>query len=106
MYDIQSTIDIIAKQYCFDEQSYPVLNGADESSIHKFALRHLLLHMQKSAGKIATALEAEDHGAEIDTALLKEGLAKMHLNTLRMAELLHMSGVELNAMAEGYTKPR
>ena len=106
MHDIQSTIDIIAKQYFFDEQAYPLLRGADQSSIYTFALRHLLLHMQKSLGKIATALEAEDHGQDMNVQLLTEGLAKMHLNTLRMAELLSVKGETLNQMAINYTKPR
>lgn len=92
---LQPMIDLIARTYPFDGTVYPSLAQASPSDIRAFAVRHSVLHMSKSLGKIAAFAEEEDHGGVGDVALLREATVKMLINTLRLAEVLGMTAEDI-----------
>ena len=104
--NLDSLIKYIALHFQFNEKKYPELKGATEEEILRFAIRHSALHFSKTAGKIATSSEGIDHGGRLDAEELKSNTAKSLINTLRLAELLGMSGSELvKLVRENIEKP-
>ena len=91
-------IALIRKHFVFDEENYPELLGKSENERLAFALRHVAIHCAKTTGKIATVSEAADHGEAIDAAGLKTDCGKMLINTLRLADLVGLSGNDLEAI--------
>lgn len=89
--DIDKLIQFIAKHFKFDAATYPELQGKNESEILAFAIRHSALHFAKTAGKVVAVSEDADHGNSLDIEELKANVPKALINTLRLAELLHMS---------------
>lgn len=82
---IHEAAHLLLSVYPFDAEHYPELAHADQAGIDRFALRHIFLHLSKSLGKIATHLEALDHGDPGNVALLEEGMVKLQLNLLQLA---------------------
>jgi hypothetical protein len=93
--EIEELIDYIAKNFEFNSEKYPELRNVSKKERLRFAIRHSSLHFAKTAGKIAASSEGTDHGDTLDIQNLKVNTAKSLINTLRLAELLGMSGVEL-----------
>lgn len=93
--DIDALIRFIAKHFTFDERSYPELAGASEEKRLLFALNHSALHFSKTAGKISAAVERAEHGKEIDVNELRENVPKALINTLRLAELVGMTEMDI-----------
>lgn len=103
--DLDTLIAYIAEHFTFDEETYPELRGASEEERLAFAIRHSALHMSKTAGKIAAVSEDVDHGRELDMESLRENTMKSLINTLRLAELVGMSGNDLvQAIEKKYKK--
>ena len=91
-------IALIRKHFVFDETNYPELAGRGEGERLAFALRHVAIHCAKTTGKIATVSEAADHGEVVDTEGLKLDCAKALINTLRLADLVGLSGKDLEGI--------
>ena len=104
--NLQEIIDKIVVHYSFTAENYPELAGKSEDEIKKFAVRHGVLHMAKSLGKMAEFAEAQDHGDAADERLLEEGTVKMLINVLRLAELEGLKADELLGLVDGYLKPK
>lgn len=51
--------------------------------------------MIKSIGRLAGECEQHDHGEQLDDRALKEGVVKIFINTLKLAEELGISAGEL-----------
>ncbi len=101
--DIDVLIEFIAKHFQFDAATYPELEGKSADEVLAFAVRHSALHFAKTAGKIVAVSEDADHGNAIDLVELKNNIPKALINTLRLAELLHMSEKEIvGAIEEKY----
>ncbi len=98
--ELEKLIQLIASRFVFDEKAYPEFQGANDEDRLKFALRHSALHFSKTAGKIAAVIEDVDHGEKMDFEILKIQTVKSLINTLRLAELLNMSGNELIRLIE------
>ncbi len=45
----------------FDPKTYAGLEGKSDEEVRAFAVKHVLLHVQKSAGHLAGLLEVLDH---------------------------------------------
>ncbi len=68
----------------FDETYFEINEGFEK-------LRHTLLHLMKTTGKIATYCEAKEHGKEPDTSqLLNEAIPDLLIYTLQMANLYNI----------------
>ena len=89
----------IAAHYRFEPSIYPALQGMTEAHAMEFALKHLLLHMQKNAGVVAAHLEGYDHSAAAsdvnDLGHLREAAVKMFIDVIKLADVLDMSAGEL-----------
>ena len=98
--ELNEVIRLIAEKYPFNEEKYPELKNANKKEVLKFAIRHSALHFSKTTGKISAISEDADHGEEINIDELKKQSAKSLINTLRIAELLNMSGEDLIKLIE------
>jgi hypothetical protein len=87
----------VAESWLFDTQTYPGsrLDELSEQERYTFAIRHVLLHMQKSAGYVATAIERAEHGENLDMSLVGEAARKSFRNALRLAALIGLTEAEL-----------
>ena len=99
-HEIEELMDYIAKNFEFNSRKYPELSKASGEEGLRFAIRHSSLHFAKTAGKISASSEGADHGDPLDIKSLKVNTAKSLINTLRLAELLGMSGVELVSLVK------
>ena len=88
--DIDRLIQFVAKHFIFDNKTYPELANASDEKRLFFAIRHSALHLAKTSGKIATVVEAVDHGKEIDMAQLKIDIPKALITVLRLVEVIGM----------------
>lgn len=70
------------------------MKGVDKKA---FALSHSVHHMQKSVGKLAAECERYDHGGKLDDAAIKEGVVKMFINSVKLAEEMGINAEELAA---------
>ncbi len=95
MSDLQHMIDAIAEKYTFTAEHYPDLAAKSKQEVFLFAVRHNVLHMGKSLGKISAFSEDTDHGEGGDRAHLEEATVKMLINTLRLAELQGLTAKKL-----------
>lgn len=101
--EIDTLIQFIAEHFVFDGAAYPEIKGADEQRRLAFAIRHVALHLSKSAGAVSAVSEAADHGAEIDVAEIKKNIPKSLISTLRLASLVGMTEQEIiQAIEEKY----
>lgn len=101
--EIDKVMEFIAKHFVFDENAYPELKGKSEEEKLKFAVRHCALHFSKTAGKVVAVSESVDHGNDINLDSLREDVPKAFINTLRLAELVGMSGEDIvKAVEEKY----
>jgi hypothetical protein len=89
-------VNAVRLRHVFDEKSYPTLEGvSSESKKRVFALQHGLLHVQKRAGAIASALEAYDHSGRLDVDSVRVATAKLLVDTFKLAEEAGMTPHEL-----------
>ena len=93
--DLVSLMIFIGDRYTFTGEQYPELRESTENHKRAFGVRHSLLHMNKVTGVIATEVERAEHGGEMDSEKLKVAVAKMLINTIKLAEELGMSPAEL-----------
>ena len=103
MQQLDELMVFIAKHFPFVEEKYPELTGKNEQEQLRFALRHLALHMSKTAGKVAASSEGMDHGDDVNMQELRLNAAKGLVIFLRLAELIGMMGEDLvKAMEEQF----
>ncbi|PJE64868.1 MAG: hypothetical protein COU90_01220 [Candidatus Ryanbacteria bacterium CG10_big_fil_rev_8_21_14_0_10_43_42] len=89
--DIDRIIKFTAKHFVFDEKTYPELVNNSNKQRLIFAIRHSVLHLAKTSGKVASISEAVDHGKEVDMAQLRADISKALIAVLRLAEVIGMS---------------
>ena len=94
--ELDKLIRFIGKNFAIDDKKYPDLKDQyDVQAVFKFALRHVVLHMAKATGMVATASERFDHGKEFDVEVIKDEATSNIINGLKLAELFKISGAEL-----------
>jgi hypothetical protein len=81
--------DRVAEAWPFAESHYPALEG------FAAAVRHVVLHFAKDTGRLAAAIEREDHGEAFDRALMRRPARNALVNALRLCSLLGLHPAEL-----------
>lgn len=95
MHNLSEALNEIALAYPFTEKEYPELATYSKGQQKKFAIKHSILHIAKSLGKLATVSEHIDHGSELNRHSLQEATIKILVNTLRIAELQKLQEAEI-----------
>jgi len=89
-------MNLIAARFVFNQTSYPKLNQSiSEEEKLLFVINHSILHMAKSQGRLATVVEACDHGKKLNDCTLHKLTGEMFIHTLRLAEEAGMTAQEL-----------
>src|SRR3989338_1574979 len=83
--------ELVGKTWEFDAKTYPELATLSGEERDRFVLNHVLLHLLKSMGKIATALEAAEHGKPFDQKMVQEVAWKLLVNALQVANISNMT---------------
>lgn len=104
--DISQLMEYISKRYTFTGDHYPALQGATAEQTLDFAIKHSALHMGKTLGKIFTECERYDHTGELDLRVIEEGIIKMLINTLKLAQELGLSGEYLGECVPKHMKSK
>lgn len=94
---IDGEVDRIAGAWPFDVVHYPGLETVPPRDRLAASLRHILLHLVKDAGRMAAAIEREDHGELVDLELLRRPVRNALVNALRLCQLLGLRPSELLA---------
>ncbi len=103
MQQLDVLMGFVAKHFPFIEEKYPELRGKDEQEQLVFALRHLALHISKTAGKIAASSEDVDHGNGVNVQELRVNATKGIVTLLRLADVIGLKGEDLvKAMEEQF----
>lgn len=104
--DFKELLEVVKKSWPFDEKTYPELKNLDEKQRANFAVKHVLLHVQKSAGHIAKACEAADHGEELSLPTLDVHACKLVVNSVRLLGLLDVSAEGFYGFEELWLKDK
>ena len=94
--ELDALLQYIVEHYPFSIDKFPKLNDASQEDAFRFALQHLVLHAAKSTGKLATVLERNDHGEELDLHSAKDDTVKSLVTILRLAAMLGMSESDIH----------
>ncbi len=91
MTSVQELTHYIDQHWIWDGQTYPLLSvlTTKEDRLH-FQKQHVLHHLQKQVGGLASLIEDAEHGSAIDTEKERALVSKLLLNTL---EMIHVSGL-------------
>ena len=102
---LQSLMSHIARVWVCNPHRYPALAGMSAEERKNFLLKHSLLHIAKTAAKVAAVCESFDHaghGSPEDEEALKVAATKMVVNALKLAEEAGLTAEELFARAPQY----
>jgi hypothetical protein len=100
--ELRGLMEYIGSRYIFAPEHYSALAGMSSEQGKAFAVGHSTFHMCKSIGKIAAECERFDHGGNLDDAVLKEGVIKMLINVLKLAEVMGISPDDLGSSIPNY----
>jgi len=107
MSTLESLMGHIAAVWVCDPERYPALAGMDDAQRRMFLVKHSLLHVSKTVGKVAAVCEDFDHagvkGAE-SAAALQDGVVKLFVNALKLAEETGLSAEDLLRRAPEFVK--
>ena len=92
---IDELTQFISQHFLFNEAHYPELRNANDEQRLVFAIKHSALRLAKTAGKISAVAEDIDHGTKPNLDELRTNIPKALINTLRLAELVGMSEVDI-----------
>lgn len=92
--------DDIARAWPISRTAYPLLDGPKDHH----ALVHAVLHLSKSAGKVAGAVEPYVHGKAVDLDALRDQVAYTLINALRIADLAEIETDDLLDVIHDYFK--
>lgn len=107
MKDLASLMEHIANTWVCDESRYKGLATLDAAQRKIFLVKHSLLHIGKTTGKIASVCESFDHDG-VDSsengALLTVGALKMFANALKLAEEVGLTADDLLTETPNFVK--
>ncbi|MEJ0053386.1 MAG: hypothetical protein WDN10_01485 [bacterium] len=104
---MKELMERIATVWECDPSRYPELAGMDTTERKNFLIKHSVLHITKTAGKLAALCEDYDHTKQTSPEAeekLKAASVKMFINALKLAEEAGLSADELLERAPGYVK--
>jgi hypothetical protein len=107
MHTLQELIDHIGKTWVCDAARYPELAGMSEVDRLNFIIKHQVLHLSKTTGKLATLAEAYDHSREglgEASEELRNLATKLFINSLKLAEEVGMSADDLLTRSKEFVK--
>jgi hypothetical protein len=108
MKDLQSLMNHIASTWVCDHARYPALEGMDVDQRRNFLVKHSLLHVAKTSGKIAAVCENFDHtNRKEDDSYdigLQVGAVKLFVNAIKLAEETGLSADDLLRLAPGHVE--
>lgn len=99
---LQELSTIVCEDWPFNKATYPRLDGPGDHH----ALVHAVLHLAKSSGKVAAAVEPYDHGKEVDRDALRDQLGYTLVNLLRTADLAGIAPDELVGVVTRWREAR
>ena len=101
--DFDTLYHLIRSTYPFDGETYPNLRDMNRPQRVDFAVRHILSHLVKQTGKIATVCEGADHvgaSADEDGFVVQGAAVKTFINAVRLAEVLGIPPDEFLELVE------
>ena len=107
MQTLQTLSEQIATVWKCDSGRYPELAGVTDQERKNFLIKHSILHITKTAGKLAVVCENFDHTRELKEESVEECkilATKMFINALKLAEEVGVSPDELLQRAPTYIK--
>lgn len=107
MKTLQELMEHITHVWKCDPVRYPELEGMNEVQRKNFLVKHSVLHIAKSNGKVAALCEDFDHSQVVNEKYSEElqTLAvKMFVNSLKLAEEAGLPAEELLKKAPTYIK--
>lgn len=107
MQEMQKLMAHLAKVWECNKQRYPELAGMTPDQRRNFLVKHSVLHIAKTNGRIAAICEDFDHNGLIDddeVTALQIATVKMFVNALKLAEEVGLSASDLLARAPTFVK--
>jgi hypothetical protein len=98
MNDLKALMELVATTWECDVKRYPELQGKALDERRNFLVKHSLMHIAKTSGKLASVCEEFDHngGYEPDSEEMLKGYAtKLFVNALKLAEEVGLSADDL-----------
>lgn len=95
---LESLIKEIGKVYSFTPDKYPRLSKfTTDTELNQFCIDHILKHLQKNVGAIATQSEKFDHSGKLRAEELDSAAIKLLINALSLLGVLRISSTEILA---------
>ncbi len=88
----------------FQQSSYDQPIGETEDQQINFAVRHILEHLVKSSGRLATVVESAEHSGNFNPEHIMGDPWKIILAGLRLGEVLGISGAEIEEQLKTWAK--
>lgn len=87
----------VNERYVFNEHHYPILIKLNDEERKIFALKHAILHIQKSLCNLIDGAQKQANSQASDSgeSQLTEALTKTLINILKIAEILKISAADL-----------
>ncbi len=104
--DFKELMETVAKNWPFDEKTYLELKGVNEETKLRFAVKHVLLHLQKSLGQMAEICESADHKGTLDPLDLELHASKFAVNTVRLLGLIGVDAERLDRFVEEWVRSK
>jgi hypothetical protein len=98
MNNLDALMQYIAAVWVCDVKRYPELQGKNPDERRNFLVKHSLMHVAKTSGKLASVCEDFDHNGayEPDSEEMLKGYAvKLFVNALKLAEEVGLSADDL-----------
>lgn len=92
---LQDLMDLVTREWPFNEENYPLLKGCSDEEKKQFAIRHILIHMVKAHGQLAESVEPWDHGRNERNLGLCRAVGKLFKEILRLAEIAGITADQL-----------
>ncbi len=104
MNDLEALMAKIAEVWKCDEARYPELAGMNDAQKKNFVIKHSVLHIAKTNGKIAALCEDFDHNGTDMSEEAKTLAVKLFINSLKLAEESGLSTSDLLSRAPNFVK--
>ncbi len=93
---IKTLFTIIEKSWDFNSIAYPIKNREmTYNGENNFAINHILLHINKISGDIATEVEHSDHQVTFHTKPLAKIPALLIINAIKLAQIIGISAEQI-----------
>ena len=103
---IETMLALVAEKWPCTEKEYPEMAVLNEAGRKRLERNHTLFHVMKSTGRLATHLEAHDHGAHPNMVASKKEIGKLLLDVMRLAVAFNMTPQELEQFISEWEQQR